>query len=75
MNTFRHQHLTTWLCTGVVALSACSQRNDAPVDHPRLTAEVSMRDVTFHSAALNRDMPYRVVFRAKLAARQKLRAV
>jgi putative tributyrin esterase len=34
-----------------------------------------MRDVTFHSAALNRDMQYRVVMPASIAARVKLPVV
>src|SRR6266496_325341 len=75
MTSLKRPYLAAWLCAAVVGLSACSQRYDAPVDHPRLTAEVSMCDVTFHSAALNRDMPYRVVFPAKLVAGRKLCAV
>lgn len=43
-------------------LAACEQkRQEAPPDHPRLTANVTMQDVSFHSAALDRDMQYRVV--------------
>jgi S-formylglutathione hydrolase FrmB len=34
-----------------------------------------MRDVTFHSAALNRDMQYRVILPAILAANEKLPVV
>ena len=34
-----------------------------------------MQDVTFHSAALNRDMPYRVFLPAKMAAGQRLPVV
>ncbi len=34
-----------------------------------------MRDVTFHSVALNRDMPYRVVLPANIAPGQKLPVV
>ena len=32
----------------------------SPPDHLRLTPQVAMQDVTFRSAALQRDMPYRV---------------
>lgn len=43
-------------------LAACSKAPPpTPVDHPRLTSDVVLRDVTFRSAALNRDMQYRVV--------------
>jgi putative tributyrin esterase len=47
----------------VLLLSASCRKNDAEQqsDHPRLTPAVTSRDVTFHSAALNRDMQYRVV--------------
>src|SRR5215472_17021706 len=30
-------------------------------DHPRLTPGVTLRDVRFHSPALNREMPYRII--------------
>jgi S-formylglutathione hydrolase FrmB len=46
-------------------LLACKHTEQPPApDHPRLTAGVVMRDVTFHSAALNREMEYRVVLPA-----------
>lgn len=41
-------------------------------DGPRLTSGVRMIDVTFHSAALNRDMQYRVILPVNIAANQKL---
>lgn len=60
----------------LVLLASCSRKKeDAPPDHPRLTSGVVMRDVTFHSAALNRDMTYRVVLPARVAANQKLPVV
>jgi len=40
----------------------CRRSNDSkPADHPRLTAKVTLRDITFRSAALGRDMQYRVI--------------
>jgi putative tributyrin esterase len=42
---------------------------------PRLTPNVTLRDVTFSSAALNRDMQYRVVLPVSVAPGQKLPVV
>jgi len=62
-------------CVVVLLLSACNKSQQAPPDHPRLTAKVAMRDVTFQSAAPNRDMPYRVVLPLSVVAGQKLPVV
>ncbi len=60
----------------LILLASCSRKKeDASPDHPRLTPGVVMRDVTFHSAALNRDMPYRVILPAKISSVQKLPVV
>jgi hypothetical protein len=40
---------------------ACHKESPPRPDHPRLTPNVRMQDVTFHSASLERDMPYRVI--------------
>jgi putative tributyrin esterase len=37
-----------------------------PPDSPRLTTNALLRDITFHSAALNRDMQYRVIMPASV---------
>jgi putative tributyrin esterase len=59
----------------VLLLSGCRKKDEAPPpDHPRLTANVSLRDITFHSAALNRDMQYRVIMPLNVPA-QKLPVV
>lgn len=56
--------------------SACHKnREQVPSDRPRLTAKVMMRDVSFHSAALNRDMPYRVVMPASLPSGSRIPVV
>lgn len=44
-------------------------------DHPRTAAGVEMQDVSFHSAALNRQMPYRVFLPAEVAAGKRLPVV
>ncbi len=59
------------LLFAALCLVSCG-KNAPPPDHPRLTAGVKMIDVTFHSAALNRDMPYRAIVPAHIAPNQKL---
>jgi putative tributyrin esterase len=56
-----------------LSLSSCTKKEGPPPpDRPRLTSGVKMIDVAFHSAALNRDMPYRAIIPATIAANQKL---
>ena len=56
-----------------LGLASCSKNSQPPPpDHPRLTSGVKMIDVTFHSAALNRDMPYRAILPVSIATNQKL---
>ena len=56
-------------------LSACHERKTEPPDHPRLSADVMFRDVTFKGIALNRDMQYRVVLPTTVQDGVKLQAV
>jgi len=56
-------------------LSACHRTPQVQPDHPQLAAGVRMQDVTFHSAALGREMPYRAFLPANLAAGQQLPVV
>ncbi len=63
------------LCAVLLVLAACNKRREAQPDRPRLTQNVAILDVTFHSAALNRDMQYRVVLPAKIAAGAKMPVV
>src|SRR5579863_1700006 len=73
-NSFLSARRAMGLC--VLLFASCSKETPGPPpDHPRLTAKVVMRDVTFHSAALNRDMPYRVVLPANVVPGQKLPVV
>ncbi len=54
------------LCATLALTSCKNQAPPPPPDHPRLTPNVTLRDVTFHSPALNRDMPYRVILPASI---------
>jgi putative tributyrin esterase len=73
----RHPHsVLAFFCIFVFLLAACNKKKaEAQPDNPRLTPKVTMRDVTFHSAALNRDMQYRVILPANIVADQKLPVV
>lgn len=56
--------------------TGCQKKDNLQqADHPRLTPNVVMRDVTFRSAALARDMQYRVVLPFDAASGQKLNVV
>jgi len=55
--------------------AACNRKTPDAPDLPRLTPKVILRDVTFRGAALNREMQYRAVLPANLAAGQKLPVV
>jgi putative tributyrin esterase len=64
------------LAVTLMLLSGCKKKDAAPQpDHPRLTPNVVLRDITFHSAALNRDMQYRVVLPLRVASGQRLPVV
>ncbi len=74
MPAVHHHRSGGLLLVGILLLSSgCKTKEAAPqTDHPRLTPNVVLRDVTFHSAALNRDMPYRVVLPLTVAPGQRL---
>lgn len=60
----------------VLAFGACGkQPSSTQTDSPRLTDGVVLRDVTFHSAALGRDMLYRVILPAHIGTDEKLAVV
>jgi putative tributyrin esterase len=59
----------------LVAVACSSKKPQGHPDRPRLTPKVVMRDVSFHSSALNRDMQYRVILPASVPAAQKLPVV
>jgi putative tributyrin esterase len=56
----------------IAASMGCERQTAAPPDHPRLTPNVRMQDVTFHSVSLDRDMPYRVVLPVNIPGNKKL---
>jgi putative tributyrin esterase len=59
----------------LILTQGCKTKEALPPDHPRLTPNVILRDVTFHSAALNRYMPYRVILPSSVAPAKKLPVV
>ena len=59
----------------LILAQSCKTKEALPPDHPRLTPNVILRDVTFRSAALNRDMPYRVILPSSVAPAKKLPVV
>jgi S-formylglutathione hydrolase FrmB len=63
------------LGSALALLISCGKSAPPAPDHPRLTPGVALRDVTFHSAALNRDMQYRVVLPANIPPGRKLPVV
>jgi putative tributyrin esterase len=67
--------LEIWLVASLLASIACNKKEEVKPDQPRLTPKVSLRDVTFRSAALNRDMTYRVILPATIPDGEKLPAV
>ena len=67
----------TLSCIGAM-LSACreeGQQQPGKPDLPRVAAGAALRDVTFFSNALGREMTYRVFLPEKVAAGQKLPVV
>jgi enterochelin esterase-like enzyme len=64
-------------CSSIALLliTACNKKQQPAPDHPRLTPKVVMRDVTFHSAALDRNMQYRVILPVSISEGQKLPVV
>ena len=57
-------HCLSFLLLGfhLLTTTACRTRDSSQIpDHPRLTQHVFLRDITFRSAALGRNVPYRVI--------------
>lgn len=65
------------ITVGTVVVSlACNRKSSEPApDRPRLAANVVLHDVRFHSAAMNREMPYRVLMPASIPPGTKLPVV
>ena len=65
-----------YICAMALCLTACGRKKrEAQIDNPRLTPNVAIEDVTFRSAALNRDMQYRVVLPTHRTAGARLPSV
>src|SRR5271170_3822902 len=80
MNRLRAQPRESWYVFALLGvallLPGCGRKPERKrADLPRLSPEVSMHDVVFHSTALGRDMPYRVIAPKNIAAGGKLSAV
>jgi S-formylglutathione hydrolase FrmB len=77
MRSNRHRRSGSILLAAILILStSCRKKEPAPPpDHPRLIPQVVLRDITFRSAALNRDMQYRVVLPASVPPGHKLPVV
>jgi putative tributyrin esterase len=82
MNARSMQRLTNgpaWaglFCVLLLWVGGCRKTSEQPkADSPRLTARVTLHDVSFHSVALNRDMQYRVILPARIAVEEKLPVV
>jgi putative tributyrin esterase len=66
------------ITVGAVAVfsPACNRKSSEPFpDHPRIVQNVGLRDVTFHSSSLNREMTYRVLMPAVIPSGTKLSVV
>jgi len=76
MNNAHHRSTCTLLAGMLALASACGQKQaEQKPDHPQLTPNVTLRDVTFHSPALNREMPYRVILPSNIGPAQRLPVV
>lgn len=61
---------------GVALCFGCDRKQaQSTADAPRLIPGVTLRDVTFHTSALNREMPYRVILPTNIRQDEKLPVV
>jgi len=66
---------SVFLVCVLLASFGCKREATQKPDRPRLTSKVVFHDITFRSAALNRDMQYRVILPSGVAASEKLQTV
>jgi len=59
----------------VLSFGCATNKAVQPSDHPRLMPNVTVRDVTFRSAALSREIQYRAILPLHLVAGQKIQVV
>jgi len=72
---FRGTALVTSVFTVFIFFAGCRKQPEPSADRPRLTPEVRMQDVTFHSTSLGRNMPYRVILPAAMSPNAKFPVV
>jgi putative tributyrin esterase len=70
-STTRRLSKAALLLAASTFISCGRHEEPPPPDRPRLTSGVKMVDVTFHSASLSRDMPYRVILPTRVTPGQK----
>jgi putative tributyrin esterase len=77
MRIARHRRFGSALLAAMLVFTGACKKNGATEqpDRPRLTPRVALRDVTFRSAALDRDMQYRVVLPVSVTPGQRLPVV
>jgi putative tributyrin esterase len=76
MSGMRHFRCGRVLLIVLLVLSlSCTKKEAQRPDNPRLTPNVTFRDITFRSAALNRDMQYRVILPVNTPTEHKLQVV
>jgi S-formylglutathione hydrolase FrmB len=76
MRAVSHRRSVNQLLTVILILSTgCRRKETEQPDPPRLTLNVALRDVTFRSAALNREMQYRIVLPSGLPSGQEFRVI
>ena len=64
------------LAASIALLSSCTKSDVSQArDNPRITPNVTLRDISFRSAALNRDVQYRVIFPSNRRSGDKLQVV
>jgi len=63
------------LVSALLFLAACSRQAPSHPDHPRLTSNVRMQDVTFRSDSLQRSIKYRVILPRTVSNGQRLPVV
>jgi putative tributyrin esterase len=64
-----------WALILLFMATACRGQRESHPDNPRLTPNVHLQDVTFHSASLDRNMPYRVILPVAIGFNAKLPVV
>jgi putative tributyrin esterase len=75
MQTKRQFVRKALLCLCAILPVGCQRASVFPPDHPRLTTNVTLQDITFHSPSLDRDVTYRVILPRAISKSHKLAVV